>query len=248
MTDIAKANAELMQARRNQPKVRQPERANVRLLKFANFQRLPWSPAPISQGTLDRLAELDELDREEVAAADLFLALARANVGGKEADFALGPDFRPTPASKALERALRASKRIIVLDGDPGSGKSVLATHYLAIRIREGRRCSWIDAQDLDHAEGWREEKWRALIGFDFLVVDDAWMEDSKRSSLIRKIIWHFDSHRPRELLLTTMLGRSGFDARYGGVACHRRTCGGCNQDGCNGSPDAAWISMERVR
>jgi len=198
-----------------------------------------------------RLAQLDAEYRDQVdatfAAAGIasgrpYHRLIAGRVPPKPAQIVTSGAFVRGDLIVELETACAAACRILVLEGDTETGKTVAAAWWALQAATAGLGVGFVAAHSLNRATGWDDDEWQRVAGADAVVVDDAGRESPECARLIERAIWEVEAYPGRSILITTELDRDAFDGRYGGPACHRRTCGGCGRSGCSGGKGRRWI------
>ena len=134
-----------------------------------------------------------------------------------EYDVDPGPPLVETPALTHARAYVESDRRILVLCGAPGTGKSTAAT-WIADRV-EARAPRFVKAQALARAGLYDRELSEQLDKARLLVVDDLGTEflDAKGcfQTVIDEVVDSFYSSL-RHLLITTNLDAKTFAARYG--------------------------------
>ncbi len=106
--------------------------------------------------------------------------------------------FKPTAATQAVDEWLAASKRLLLLAGSFGTGKSVAAGY--AIKRTPGR---WMHASEIKKAAGFKhEDRMKELETCRLLVIDDLGSEFNDgsgwaRAALTELLLVRYDEGRP---------------------------------------------------
>src|SRR5882724_11164612 len=175
-----------------------------RAAKRAEFEATPEGQAEIAKRNADEAARFE---------SERWRAIAATGIPPKDLAILRGGKLTPTPATNALAEI--SALTLVCLSGNPGSGKTVAASNWLAtfgggLFVKAARLSRW-DRYDNDEMN--------RLLRAARLVIDDLGTEfqDAKGNfmAILDEVIdVRYDHAKPT--VITTNLDAEAFKARYG--------------------------------